>query len=170
MPLTATLSVGMDATLVSALDLAEVRSRLAKTYDVALQSGVGAGQADVLWHDQRVLNASASEDLDLAGTLAGLLGGTVTFVKVKGLIIAAAPGNTNNVVVGNATSNGFNSWVGGATHTVTVRPGAVLALFAGAADAAGYAVTAGTGDLLHVANGGAGTPVTYDVVVLGTSA
>ena len=33
--------------------------------------------------------------------------------------------------------------------------------------AAGYAVTAGTGDILKVANSGAGTGVTYDIVIVG---
>ncbi|MGL5908611.1 MAG: hypothetical protein ACRCZP_01335, partial [Phycicoccus sp.] len=90
-------------------------------------------------------------------------------VKVKAIVIAAAAGNTNNVVVGGAATNGFTSWVGAATHTVTVRPGGVLALFTGPADANGYAVVAGTGDLLRVANSGAGTPVSYDLLVIGTS-
>lgn len=85
-------------------------------------------------------------------------------------MISAAAGNTNNVIVGGASSNGFVTWVGAATHTVTVRPGATLALFAGAADAVGYTVTAATGDLLHVANSGSGTTVIYDVIVLGCSA
>ena len=41
---------------------------------------------------------------------------------------------------------------------------------AGQADSAGYAVTATTADLLHVANSSSGTSVTYDVIVIGTSA
>ncbi len=32
---------------------------------------------------------------------------------------------------------------------------------------AGWTVPAGTGDLLHFLNGGAGTPVSYDVILLG---
>jgi len=102
--------------------------------------------------------------------LVDAFGVALAFVKVKGLVISAAAANANNVVVGNATSNGFISWVGAAAHTVTVRPGATLALMAGGADAAGYAVTAATADLLRVANGGAGTSVTYDVIIWGTSA
>ena len=53
---------------------------------------------------------------------------------------------------------------------MVVRPGATFAVFAGQADSAGYAVTATTADLLHVANSSSGTSVTYDVIVIGTSA
>lgn len=170
MPLTSKMTLSVSGAQTAALDLGNVSATMAKSYAVSLTTGTAAGQADKIFHDTRTLAASANEDLDLAGTLTDALGATVTFARIKGLIIAAAAGNTNNVVVGNATSNGFVTWVGGATHTVTVRPGAVLALIAGSADATGYAVTAGTGDLLRVANSGAGTGVTYDVIVIGASA
>lgn len=170
MPLTSKVRVAVTATQTSVLDLGTAAASIAKDYTATLASGVAAGQADRIFHDTRTLAASASEDLDLAGVLTDALGGALTLVKVKGLVIAAAAGNVNNVVVGGAATNGFVSWVGAATHTVTVRPGAVLALFAGAGDSNGYGVTAATADLLKVANGGAGTSVTYDVIILGTSA
>lgn len=130
--------------------------------------GHWATQADRLFTDNRTLSASASEDLDLAGVLTDAFGATLTFARIKGLVIKAATANTNNVIVGNAASNGFITWCGGATNTVTVRPGGVFALWA--PDATAYAVTAGTGDLLHIANSGAGTSVTYDVILIGASA
>ncbi|MDT0306125.1 hypothetical protein RM780_04000 [Streptomyces sp. DSM 44917] len=170
MALTSALSVSASATLSSALDLTTAEAPLALRRAVALTSGTGAGQADLVFSDRRTLAASASEDLDLAGVLTDALGATVSFARIKGLIISAAAANTNNVIVGGASSNGFVSWVGGATHTVTVRPGATLALIAGQADATGYAVTAGTGDLLHIANSAGSTSVTYDVVLIGASA
>jgi hypothetical protein len=42
-------------------------------------------------------------------------------------------------------------------------------LTAGPADALGYLVTAGTGDVLRITNGGAGA-VTYDIAIVGASA
>lgn len=170
MPLTARLAVAASATQTAALDLASAQALLNKSYSMELADGVAAGQANRIFHDQRTLAASATEDLDLAGSLIDAFGSTLTFVKVKGLIVSAAAANTNNVIVGGASSNQFVSWAGGATHTVTVRPGAVFALFAGAADSTGYAVTAGTGDLLKIANSAGTTSVTYDVIVIGTSA
>jgi hypothetical protein len=170
MPLTSKLKVSVDAKLTQTLDLAEGTVPMLKEYAAALATGIGAGQADKVWHDQRTLALSTGEDIDLAGTLVDAFGNALTFVKVKGLLVSAAATNANNVVVGNAATNGFVSWVGGATHTVTVRPGATLALFCGQADAAGYAVTAGTADLLRILNGGAGSSVTYDIIIIGTSA
>lgn len=170
MTLTSRLTLAASASQVSTLDLGVAQAQLAKSYTADLASGTAAGQADRIFHDTRTLAPSGSEDIDLAGVLTDALGGALTFVRIKGLVVAAAAGNTNNVIVGGASSNGFVTWVGGATHTVTVRPGATLALFAGAADAVGYTVTAATGDLLHVANSSSGTAVTYDVIVLGCSA
>ncbi|MEE4598224.1 hypothetical protein V2J94_41385 [Streptomyces sp. DSM 41524] len=170
MGLSSSISVSASAELTSTLDLGTASAPLNLRRAVSLASGTGAGKADKVFSDRRTLAASASEDLDLAGVLLDAFGGSITFARIKGLIISAADGNSNNVIVGGASSNGFVSWVGGATHTVTVRPGGTLALMAGGADATGYAVTAGTADLLHIANSGGSTSVTYDVVLIGASA
>jgi hypothetical protein len=170
MTLAASLAVSVAAELTGALDLATADVPLNKKYKTDLASGIGAGNADRIWHDQRSIAASGVDDIDLAGVLTDALGAGVTMARVKAIIIKAADGNTNNLIVGNTTSNGFISWVGAATHTVTVRPGATLALIAGSGDATAYAVTAGTADLLRVANSSSGTPVTYDVIVIGCSA
>ncbi len=168
MPLNSDLSLNVRATLTSTLDLAEASVPLQKTYKTALTSGVAAGQADVTWHDTRTVNASSNDDLDLAGVLAGLLGGTVTLVKIKALIVHATAANAQNFTFGAAAAN---PWVAllGATGTVTMRPDSTFAHYVGEADAAGYAVIAGTGDILRVANG-AGVAISYDIIVIGTSA
>jgi hypothetical protein len=169
MSLRSKLSVVVNATHSSTLDLGAGTVPLALTYAKSLANGTGAGQADKLFHDRRTLAASATEDIDLAGVLADAFGSTITFARVKGLVIAAASGNTNNVIVGAAAANPWTALLG-ATGTVTLRPDAVFAVLAGEADATGYAVTAGTGDLLKVANSGAGSSVTYDIVIIGASA
>lgn len=170
MTLSSAASVSIAGALSTAFDQGRATFPFSLGRSVSLADGTGAGKADRVWTDTRTLAASASEDLDLAGSLLDAFGAAVTFAKVKGLLVVAAPGNSNNVIVGGASSNGFVSWVGGATHTVTVRPGAALALIAGDADATGYAVTGGTADLLKIANSGAGSAVTYSIAVLGTSA
>jgi hypothetical protein len=168
-PLTTRLSITASAQQIAALDLASGSVQVAKPYTVNLTDGTAAGQANRIFHDTRTLAASANEDLDLAGVLTDAFGASLTFARIKGLIVAASAANANNVIVGGAASNQFVSWVGAGTHTLTVRPGGVLALMAGAADATGYAVTAGTGDLLRIANSGAGTSVSYDVILVGCS-
>jgi hypothetical protein len=151
------------------LDFAAGSFPLAYNFATAFANGTGAGQADLLFWDQRVLAPSTTEDLDLNGSaLQDAYGANLAMARVKGIIVVASASNTNNVIVGNAASNGFITWVGGAAHTVTVRPGGLLALFA--PDATAYAITAGTGDLLRIGNSGAGTSVTYDIVLVGASA
>lgn len=165
-----TLVVHANTSQSVALDLATATVPLNYHKSIALVDGVGAGQADMVWHDTRTLAASATEDLDLAGVLTDPFGNTLTFARIKALVIVAAAANTNNVLVGGAASNGFVTWVGDATDIVKLRPGAAFALFTGVADATGYAVTAATGDKLTIANSGAITGVTYDIVVIGASA
>lgn len=167
MPLTSGVSVALSGTLTSALDLATGSSPLSVRKAVNLASGTGIGKADKIWADRRTLAASATEDLDLAGVLLDAFGTAITFVKVKGLYISAADANSNNVVVGAATA----PWATllSTTGTLTLRPGAFVGVGTGAADA-GYAVTATTGDILKIANSGAGTSITYDIAIIGASA
>jgi hypothetical protein len=122
-----------------------------------------------VWADTLTIAPSASQDIDLAGALLDALGGPVVFARIKGIAVFADAGNVNNVEVGAAASN---PWVGllGATHKVTVRPGGMFAVAAGIADATGYAVVAGTGDILRVANSAGTSSVTLDVVLIGASA
>jgi hypothetical protein len=168
MSLTSRLVVSTVATLTSALDLATGTVPLALQQSIELASGTGANQADRIWHDERTLTASSSENLDLAGSLADAFGTTITFARIKAIVVGAASANTNNVQVGGAASNAFVNWVANSSDIVNVPPGAVLALIAPGATA--FPVTAGTGDILKIANSGAGTGVTYDIVLIGASA
>lgn len=164
------VSARVDLQQGQAFDLGSAVLPVLKEYGAYLTNGVGAGQADKIFHDQRTLAASANEDLDLNGAgLTDAFGAALAFVKVKAVIVSAAAANPNPITLGGAAANGFISWVGSATDKVSIRPGATLALIAGAADASGYAVTAATADLLRV-TAGAGGNHTYDVIVIGTSA
>ncbi len=169
MPLTSDLGVSVSSTQTKAADLSTPADPLAWRRSLHLESGTSAGKADLRFADTRTLAASATEDLDLAGVLVDSFGATLTFARIKGLVIAASSANTNNVVVGGAAANAWAALLG-ATGTLTLRPGASVALMTGSADSTAYAVTAGTADLLKIANSGAGTSVSYDIVIIGTSA
>lgn len=158
--------VQLAASLTSAQDLSSGSSDTPFGRQFSFTDGAGAGQANRIWTDERTLTASSTEDLDLSGTLVDAFGASLVFQKVKGLIIAASLLNTNNVVIGGASATQWVGPFGAATHTLAIQPGGVLALFT--PSAAGYPVTATT-DLLKVANSGAGTPVTYQIVVIGTN-
>lgn len=170
MALTTVLTTQIDATLTTARDLVTTTSPLTQRHRVELANGTAAGQADLIFSDTRTVNASSNDDLDLAGSLTDANGNTLTFARVKGLYVKASASNTNNVLVGGDATNTFLTWVVAEADAVILRPGASLHLVAGVADATGYAVTAGTGDLLRITNSGAGTSVTYDIVIVGSSA
>ncbi len=176
MPLSAQLSVQVKADQIAATTapdlgtLAQATHQLAIPKVVDLVDGTAAGQANVLWSDTNTLAASANTDIDLAGALTNAIGGTSVFARVKGLYIAASAANTNNVVVGAAAATQWLSLIGTATGTIILRPGASMLVMAGIADATGYTVTAGSADLLRIANSGAGTTVTYDIAIIGCSA
>lgn len=171
MSLTSRVEVKVQSTLTGTQDLGSSKATMVKSYALNLADGTLAGQANRVWGDTRTLGPSASEDLDLAGALLDALGGPFVLTRVRALIVAAAPGpaQVNDVLVGGAAATQFLSWVGAATHQVRLRPGCAFALLDGQLDLTGYVVSGGTADLLRVTNGGAGTSVTYDIIVIGTS-
>lgn len=169
MTLNAKIFMSLEAAASSAGSLTTLGAPVDLAQQVVLASGTGAGKADKIYVAQRTLAASASEDLDLSGVLADPFGATLTFARIKAIWVRAAAGNSNNVVVGAASGS---PWTGllTATGTLTVRPGTTISVAAGVADATAYVVTASTADLLKVANSGAGSSITYDIAILGTSA
>lgn len=166
MSLATNLRARIKAEQAGVLDLGTLLADVDESFSADLASGTSASQADLIWSDTRTLTASATENLDLAGVLADAFGATLTFVKIKAILIKAAAGNTNNVVIGNG-SNPFLGPFGAAAHTLAVPPGGCVALFA---PVSGWAVTAATADILKVANSSSGSSVTYDITIVGTSA
>lgn len=169
MPLATTIDVNLLATLTAALpadagNLASAPVRATKR--LTLATGTGAGQADKVFAGTRTVTASGTDALDLAGTLTDPFGATLTIVKLKAILIRAAAANVNNVRVNRPASNGVPLFLA-ASDGIDVLPGG---LFLWMAPNVGVTVTAATGDLINCDNSGAGTSVTYDVVIIGTSA
>lgn len=167
MALTSRITLEADCTLTSVLDLATASVPLDFFQRIDLANGTGANQADLIFHDTRTLTASATEDLDLAGVLTSALGATLTFARIKAVIVSAASTNTNNVNVTRPASNGVPLFLA-ASDGLAVRPGGAFVWVA--PDATGVAVTGGTGDLLTFTNSAGGSSVTYSVVLIGASA
>ena len=166
MPLTTVIDAGINATLTNALDLGTVTYPASVTSLLTLATGTGSSQADMIFTDTRTVSASGTDALDLAGSLTGPLGTTLTFVKLKALFVRASSGNTNNVRVNRPASNGVPLFLA-ASDGIDIPPGG---LFLWAGPVAGVTVTAATGDLINIDNSSSGTSVTYDVVIIGTSA
>lgn len=129
--------------------------------------GTGANQADILFCDERTIAASGSEDLDLAGELSNAFGATIAAAEVVAILVIASASNTNNVVLGDATSP--IPLFGGTNPTFSVKPGGFF--FVAAPNAAGLlTVGAGSTDDLKVANSSSGAGVTYQIAILARSA
>jgi hypothetical protein len=165
--LSSVLTAQIDATLSNSLDLVTGTVPLAYRKRYNWDSGTAANEADLIFHDTRTINASSNEDLDLAGSLSSAYGSTLTFVDLKAVLISAAAGNTNNVRVTRPASNGVPLFLA-ASDGIDVYPGGTFMWIAPGTSV--VTVTASTGDLLNIANSGSGSTVTYDVVIIGTSA
>jgi len=166
--LSSRVAVSVTAQLQDGATIGSVTHDIAFNVANALTNGSGANQANQAYAARRTLAASSNESLDLSGGLPNAFGTALVFTAIKAIVITAAAANTNDVIVGGAASNGFISWVGDATDTVKVKPGGILVI--AAPNAVGFDVDAGTADLLKVANSSSGTPVTYDIVVIGVTA
>lgn len=167
MTMTAELRAKITARQTAPIDLGTAAADIVVEKVVSLTNGTTANKADLIFTDQRTLVASATEDLDLAGSLTDAFGAIITMVEVVAVYIEAAAENTNNVVVGDATSP--VPLFGGTSPTFSVKPGGFF--FAAAPNASGmFTVGAGSTDDLKITNSGALTSVTYKVVIIGRSA
>lgn len=166
MGLQTTLKASVDYTLNGSLDFGSAVAKYVGPADVVLGSGTTAQNADLIHIDSIEIAASGNATKDLHGSLLDPLGNACVFAKIKAILVKAAAGNTNNVVVGNGT-NPFVGPFGAGTHTVAVPPGGQLLM---TAPKDGWTVTDSTADILKFANSGSGTVVDFDVILIGTSA
>lgn len=155
------------AEFLGAGDLGAQKFTLPAYSDIHLTDGTASNKADRIFADQRSINASSSENLDLAGALADPYGATITFAKVKAILVRAATTNGGNIVVGGAASAAFVGPFGDSSDVLEIPAGGVAML---AAPAGGWPVTATTADILKIANDDSGAAGVYDVVIIGTSA
>lgn len=159
----ASLSVSLKAKQTGAADLGTPSMLVDVSKSMEFTPGTAAvGQANVLFSDTRSLAASTGEDLDVAGVLADALGATIAAAEIVAVYVAAAPGNTNDVQVSRPAANGVPLFLA-AGDGFALGPGD----FSLRTYRNGVAVVAATGDLVHIHNGGAGTPVSYDIAIIG---
>ena len=140
--------------------------RLKFTQD--LDSGTAAGEVEILFKDRRSVGASTTtEDLDLAGVLGDIYGATLTFTKVKGIMIINRATTATDVIKIGGGGSGNNAWGtpfdGSQDAKITLQPESAFLLGMNQ----GLTVTAGTGDKLRITYAGTSGSITYDVVILG---
>lgn len=172
MPLSTSLRIKLAASQTGANDFGGPTFSPVLEAVINLANGVAAGQADLLFVDQRTVNASSNDDLDLAGVLTSVFGTTIAAAKMKAIVLINAPQsgvpNTSSLTVGGATAP-FLGFLGGTAPTIgPIGPGGFLVL--GCPTLAGIgSITATTADNLRISNGAGGTAI-YQIGLVLTSA
>jgi hypothetical protein len=134
---------------------------------LSLYEGTDAtNKANILFSDTRTLAASSNENIDFSGALTDAFGASIVAAEVVALLVTADAANVNNVQVTRPASNGFIGPFLAAGDGVAIKPGEWMSFVS----QSGWAVTAATGDLLNIANSGAGTSVTYSIIIVGRTA
>lgn len=166
--LNASLSVAFSATHLGDNPLTpQVHApSIARTHDFA--NGVLAKQADILYATELTIAGGAFTDIDLNGSLTNAASVAVNALKVASIVVMADPTNTTVVTVGGAAANAFVGPFGAATHTIKLSANAQFAISDDSLAGLG-SVTAGTADLLRIANA-AGASAKVRVAIVGRSA
>lgn len=166
----ATLTTDIKASLAwlfqDALDLTTIADASRLEFAASLSDGSGNDQANKLWHELRSVAVSSNDDLTLSSLPQTIFGSAVTvaLVKVKALLIintAATAGE--DLLVGAAASHPWAAPFGGTGHQVRVPAGSCLLLVN---TKTGWAVSAGSADVLRIANAGTGA-ISYKLAVVG---
>ena len=140
---------------------------------LAVVNGTGAGQADLLYADERTITTGADDDIDLTGGLTDAFGATLTFVELVALLVINAPitgnANTTDLSIGGGGANSFVGFFNAVADIIgPIKPGGAFLL--AAADAAGIGtVVDSSGDVLRISNSSGATAI-YQIVILGRSA
>lgn len=162
---TSTLQVILNSQFSKSQDLSTAKDILNFKRIFQISDGIGASKAESIFHDQRTLTASSSEDIDLNGILLDAFGVAIPFTKIKTMIFAAENSNVNDVLIGGAATNQFATMFSDITDELILRPGGLIVLHDPGAN--GYLVTPATGDLLKIANSAGGSSVIFDIIIIG---
>lgn len=159
----AQIQISGNLTNVAGLQTATAPLSVTKTLDLA--NGVAVNQANVLFSNTYAITTGATQSLDLAGGgLTDAFGVALAPARVKCVVITASSSNTTNLtILGSANAVPI---LNTAATTMTLTPGGIF--LACNPSATGWAVTAGTGDIVQIVNA-AGATANADVVLIGAS-
>ena len=166
--LTATVSASISWTFSNALtgSINTVNSNQ-WSYSKSTTNGTGAaGTADLIYAAAGTIAASATLNLDFAGSLASFFGTTITMARMKFLFLHHTTDTTaTSLTIGNhANPLALTS----GTDTISLRNGGIL-LF-GDSGGTGIAITGGATDALKIVNADGANTATYNVCAIGGSA
>lgn len=164
MTISLTVSAAIRGLLSTAGDGGTAELQIDERISKLFENGTGAGQGNACYIDEFSIAASGTLNIDLSGSLTDRLGNPVVFTAVKAILLIADATNVNNVIFGNGTNPFVGPFNAGA-DTVTIEPGGFMLLMT--PSAAGWAVGAGSSDVIKLANSSSGTAVTGTIVIIG---
>lgn len=150
---------------------------------ISLAFGTGVGKANQVWHDRRVLAGGADEgtDIDLAGILKNAFNDTITFAKVRAILIinqshldtvlgVHTEATTAKISIGGAaTEVAFLGPFQNFSDVIELEAGNVFLITNNTAD--GWTVTADSVDILLITNeesaDSAEVVAMYDIIIIG---
>lgn len=136
-----------------------------------LTNGTTADKIDLVFFDQRTVASATNDDIDLTGSLSTGIGTAFNAAEIVGFVVINAPisgaANTTDLTIGNGT-NAWEGFISSGGTIGPISPGGIAFIINPDADGLG-SVTAGTGDILRVANS-SGASATYQIGILARSA
>ncbi len=177
--LVAKFKLAITATVGTKIDLATREAVLSMVKSMELAFGTGLGACDQIFWDRRAIAGGGNDPLDLVGTLINPLGGTVNFANVKGLAVFNQSDKALTYDVSSShiiTDAGIVVLDTGSTFAgpcKTLAKGQVVEAggmyMATRPIAAGWSVTATTGDTFQVDNEDGADEALYDIILIGES-
>ena len=141
-------------------DISHTQDRINTSVITSLRNGTGAGEANMVWSDQRTIAPGGDDDIDLNGGITDAYGVTITFVNVRGIfVVNRSPNPGTRITVANTGGN---------------FPPTPWAIPCGPGDAfnfmerqVGLTIVPAAVDTLRMTNEDGGASAMYDIVVIG---
>lgn len=162
----ANIEVAVTGLYENALDQVNAQLPFKHLISQAWTDGNAKDKAEVMFYDERTVAASATSTLDLAAGLTDAFGNTLTFTKLKFIMIENRSTTVGDILrFQRAAANGVVLF-SALSDAITIPPGGFVA-WSGPSLAA-VTVTAATGDILEVVETGGANTVTFRVTIIGT--
>jgi hypothetical protein len=130
----------------------------------AFTDGTDTEEVNQMWSDgSDDMAASGTVTYDLAGGISDAYGDTVTFTKIKAILVRNESDGTVEIEIGGAAANQWYPMFDNANDIEKIAAGGCWFHY----NPEGWAVTAGTGDNFMIANNDSGSTASYSIMVIG---
>lgn len=174
MPLTTDFRINLRGTLTGSAAIGNPQSTPEINFVASTLDGTAAGQANVIWCQERTVASAGTDSIDLS-PIVDAIGNSLTPVRFVGLVVVNAPinpalANTTNLTIGGGTNAASNAFLSTGTATIgPLRPGGAIALWCATGTSALGTITAGTADILTITNS-SGASATYQIGIVARTA